>query len=109
MDKYNTLDKKLIVFSGQSSNLEAISIIKILNNLNFQQKFKISMINYINKRRWDILINDNLKLMLSETSPLISLKNFIKVLNNFSKKDLDNIKYIDLRNINRTLITYKND
>ena len=44
--------------------------------------------------------------MLSETKPQISLQNFMNIEKNLSETDLNNIKYFDLRNINKTLINY---
>ena len=100
---------KLIIFSGQSSNLYAQQIIDILNKLNFFDSFNTSEINYINKRRWDILIDNNIKLMLSENEPETSIKNFLVIEKKLSEKEKNNIISFDLRNIKKTLITYKND
>ena len=46
--------------------------------------------------------------MLSENYPEDSINNFLK-LKNLSEEDLSKIKKIDLRNINKTTIMYKND
>ncbi len=101
--KYNNL----FLFYGQSSNLKAKSITTILDNLNFKKKFKIISLHYIESRRWNIVLNNNIKLMLSENSPKKSLENFIKVEKSLSEIDMNNIKYFDLRNINKTLILNK--
>ena len=45
--------------------------------------------------------------MLSEDDPENSIQNAIKLKNNLSKTEINNIKYIDLRNINKTLIAYR--
>ena len=100
------IDDKLIIFVGQYSNLKANIIIDILENLNFIEKFKIKKIIYRQKRRWDVLLNNNIKLMLSEIDPKKSLKNYLKIKKNLSEADVNNIKKIDLRNTNKTLITY---
>ena len=104
--QYNNDITKFITFSGQSSNLKANLIIEILDNLNFKSEFKINKIEYLENRRWDIYIDKNLKLMLSEISPKKSLINFINIKKNLSQIDMDNIKLIDLRNLNKTIITY---
>ncbi len=96
----------LIIFSGQASNLEAKSIIDILSTLNFTKKYSINKVEYIKKRRWNILLKNNITLMLSENDPKASIRNFLKIEKNLSKTDIINIKYIDLRNIKKTLITY---
>ena len=106
--QYN-IKENLIVFKGQLSNLKANNIINIINNLNFRNKFKIKYINYIEKRRWDILLENNTKLLLSETSPKKSLQNFMIIKKKLSKKDLNNIKTLDLRDTSKTIITYIDD
>ena len=62
----------------------------------------------INKRRWDILLTNDTLLMLSEDDPRNSLENFLKIINNLSETDLNDIKSFDLRNIKKTLLI-KND
>ena len=105
----NNHKDNLILFFGQSSNLEAKKILEILEYFNFQIKFDIKKIIYIEKRRWDLIINKNIRLMLSESSPKKSLENFIKIQNNLSETDFNNINYVDLRDLNKTLITFNND
>ncbi len=95
-----------IIFSGKYSNLKAALIIKILENLDFKKKFKVKEIIFIKQRRWDIIINNDIKLMLSENEPKKSIENFIIIEKNLSETDFNNIKYFDLRNTNKTLITY---
>lgn len=101
-----TYDNNLITFTGKLSNINAKSIINILNNLNFQKNFRIKKINYIEKRRWDIILANNIRLMLSENNPRNSLENFINIKEKISEMDFINIKYFDLRNNNKTLIKY---
>ena len=57
--------------------------------------FNIEEIQYVNKRRWDILIDNNVRLMLSENSLNESIKNFLVLENKLSEKDaaLPKIKY----------------
>ncbi len=98
--------KKLILFFGQSSNLEAKKILKILNEQNFIINVNIKQINFINKRRWDVILKNDTILMLSESVPEVSLQNFSLIEKNLSETDLNNIKSIDLRNINKTIINY---
>ena len=104
-NNYN-FNLNLLVFEGNSSNLKAKSIINVLQNLNFLKKFKITQLNFINKRRWNILINNRNKLMLSETDPEKSLENFINIEKNLSKAELNNIKIFDLRNTSKTILEY---
>ena len=107
-DNSKKFDELFIEFKGQSSNLEAKVLIDILNHLKFQKKYKIKNAELINKRRWDILLTNDTLLMLSEDDPRNSLENFLKIINNLSETDLNDIKSFDLRNIKKTLLI-KND
>ena len=51
-------------------------------------------------------INDKIKLMLSENKPEDSIKNFLIIKENLSKTEFNNIEFIDLRNIDKTVITF---
>ena len=104
--KNTTNSKKLLIFYGNSSNLNAYSLIKIINDLKFQKKYNIKRIDLINKRRWNIILDNNIKLMLSENDPKLSLQNFIIIKNKLSQAEINNIKQVDLRDTNKTLITY---
>jgi len=107
-DNSKKFNDSFIEFKGQSSNLEAKVLIDILYNLQFQKKYKIKNAELINKRRWDILLTNDILLMLSEDYPRNSLENFLKIINNLSETDLNDIKSFDLRNIKKTLLI-KND
>ncbi len=105
-NKNLNFESNLTIFYGKGSNLNAKFIIDIIENLSFKNKFKINRIEYINKRRWNIYLKNNVKLMLSESFPKNSLKNFIDIEKKLSKTDMNNISNFDLRNIDKTLITY---
>ena len=104
---HEKLNNKLIIFSGQSSNLKANRIIDILKNTNFNQDLKIKKISLVEKRRWNIFLSNNITLKLSEDFPKKSIENFINIKKNFSKTEMNNVEYFDLRNINKTIIAYK--
>jgi len=99
----------LLIFTGNSSNLKANSIIEILGNNNFQKKYKIESLEFINKRRWNINLQNNIKLMLSEDDPNKSINNFILMQNKLSKTDMSNIKTYDLRDLKKTILITTND
>ena len=99
----------LIIFKGQSSNLEATSLINILDESNFQDISSIKYVEFINKRRWDIYLKNNKKLMLSENNPSKSLKHFLKIYDTFGKNDKDSISIYDLRNLDKILIMKSDD
>ena len=102
-------NQSLIIFEGNSSNLKANSIINILKNNNFKKNYKIESLEFINKRRWNINLYNNVKLLLSEEDPNKSIQNFIKIQNKLSETDINNIKTYDLRNLKKTILINLND
>ena len=101
--------ESLILFKGNSSNLKANSIINILKNNDFENKFKIESLEFINKRRWDINLYSDVRLLLSEHDPNKSIQNFIKIQNKLSETDINNIQTYDLRNLKKTILINLND
>ena len=108
---YNTnlSDKSLLIFKGNSSNLKANSLINFLKNNDFEKKYQIESLEFINKRRWDINLFSDVKLMLSEEDPNKSIQNFIILQNKLSETDFNNIKTYDLRNLKKTILINLND
>ena len=102
-------DQSLLIFKGNSSNLKANSLINILKNNDFEKKFQIESLEFINKRRWDINLYRNVKLMLSEEDPNKSIQNFIMIQNKLSETDINNIQTYDLRNLKKTILINLND
>ena len=101
--------QSLLIFMGNSSNLKANSLINILKNNNFEKKYQIESLEFINKRRWDINLYSDVKLMLSEEDPNKSIQNFIMIQNKLSETDINNIKTYDLRNLKKTILINLND
>ncbi len=102
-------NQSLIIFKGNSSNLKANSIINILKNNDFKKKYNIENLEFVNKRRWDINLYSDVKLLLSEEDPNKSIQNFIKIQNKLSETDINNIKIYDLRNVKKTILINLND
>ena len=100
------LNNKYLIFSGQSSNLHAKKFIDTLQEIDFENKFKIKKIIFVENRRWDILMFNNTRLMLSENNPTSSLQNYITIEKTISETEMINIKSIDLRNLEKTIINY---
>ena len=96
--------QSLLIFKGNSSNLKANSLINILKNNDFEKKYQIESLEFINKRRWDINLYSDVKLMLSEEDPNKSIQNFIMIQNKLSETDINNIKTYDLRNLKKTIL-----
>ncbi len=112
IDQINITDfthQSLLIFKGNSSNLKANSLINILKNNNFEKKYQIESLEFINKRRWDINLYSDVKLMLSEEDPNKSIQNFIMIQNKLSETDIHNIQRYDLRNLKKTILINLND
>ena len=102
-------NQSLLIFKGNSSNLKANLIINILKNNDFKKKYKIENLEFVNKRRWDINLYGDVKLLLSEEDPNKSIQNFIMIQNKLSETDINNIKTYDLRNLKKTILINLND
>ena len=102
-------NQSLLIFKGNSSNLKANSLINFLKNNDFEKKYQIESLEFINKRRWDINLYSDVKLMLSEEDPNKSIQNFIMIQNKLSETDINNIKTYDLRNLKKTILINLND
>ena len=102
-------NQSLLIFKGNSSNLKANSLINILKNNDFEKKYQIESLEFINKRRWDINLYSDVKLMLSEEDPNKSIQNFITIQNKLSETETNNIKTYDLRNAKKTILINLND
>ena len=97
-------NQSLLIFKGNSSNLKANSLINILKNNDFEKKYQIESLEFLNKRRWDINLYSDVKIMLSEEDPNTSIQNFIMIQNKLSETDINNIKTYDLRNLKKTIL-----
>ena len=102
-------NQSLLIFKGNSSNLKANSLINILKNNDFEKKYQIESLEFINKRRWNINLYSDVKLMLSEEDPNTSIQNFIMIQNKLSETDINNIQTYDLRNLKKTILINLND
>jgi cell division septal protein FtsQ len=77
--------------------------------LNFDNNFyqMVDSATYINNRRWDILLKNNINLLLPEKKIPEAIKNYKKIYDTFSNKDLKNIQSVDLRLKKQAIIKYK--
>ena len=99
----------LLVFEGAESNLEAYKLLDFIYDSNLDKIIKIKKIIYVKKRRWDILTNKGAKLLLSEIHIKKSINNFLIIKKNLSETKFNNIIKFDLRDSNKTILTYKDD
>ena len=67
----------------------------------------IKEVYYINERRWDVKLNNNIVLNLSEINIEESLKNYTKLIKKINNSDIIKIKNIDLRDIEKAIISFK--
>ena len=68
---------------------------------------KIIQATFIENRRWNLLLEGNLLLKLSETDKKQSIENYFKLTNNLSYNNLINVMMIDLRDTQKAVIAYK--
>jgi len=102
---YNKKRISVISTGIGGSNIDiVINEIDALVNYDFEKKYQIESLEFINKRRWDINLYNDVKLMLSEESPNKSIQNFIMIQNKLSETDINNIKTYDLRNLKKTIL-----
>ncbi len=107
IDNQNISSNKFFIFEGQSSNLNAQKIINICDELNIQFKSQIKKFVFIENRRWNIILKKNIRLLLSENFPKKSIENYLKIEKKLSEIEMNNIESIDLRNLKKTIIKYK--
>ena len=116
----NKNDAKILISSVLSSGKAAEKFSEMISELGGAHDFfdkphkylnssKIKNLEFVNKRRWDINLYNDVKLMLSEEDPNKSIQNFIMIQNKLSETDINNIKTYDLRNLKKTILINLND
>ena len=106
IDKFrDEINKNLIIFHGNQASKEAYNLLDIIVKTETVNMIKEGY--YINERRWDIKLQNNIMLNLSEINIEESLKNYIKLTKNFNNSDIIKIKSIDLRNSKKAIISFK--
>ena len=100
-------NNNFIIFHGKKSILNASNIIKILNKIKFNNYSKIISAFYINERRWNIMLNNEILLYLSEKNTEESLKNYVEIIGKLKNSEISSIKSIDLRNNEKAIIRFK--
>ena len=105
LEKHNFQNKNLIRFKGNKSILKAYELLDLIPP--FLQN-NIIEAEYINQRRWNIILNNGLKLKLDENNILESLLNYNRIYKNLSDKEFSEIKSIDLRMPKKVILKFKN-
>lgn len=95
---------KLITFYGENSINNSKKLIS-----NFDDEFYniVDSAFYVEKRRWNIFLKNELLLKFPEKKIQKAIENYKKIYANFSNKDLKEIKSIDLRIKDQAIIEYK--
>ena len=97
--------KNLIIFYGENSINYSKNLI-----LNIDQDIirMIKTATFIENRRWNIKLKNNIVLKLPEINIKRAIENYKKIYSNLSNKDLKDIEIIDLRIPNQAIIKYRN-
>ena len=100
-------NNELITFAGESSTNNAYSLLKILDKYikNFDKK--ILQATFIKNRRWNLLLEGNILLKLSEINIKQSIENYFILTDNLSYNNLNDVRMIDLRDTQKSVIEYK--
>ena len=106
IDKFREgINESLIIFYGNQASMAAYKFLNIINKTEAVNMIKESY--YINERRWDVKLHNNIVLNLSEINIEESLKNYIKLIKKFNNSDIITIKSIDLRDSEKAIISFK--
>ena len=106
IDKFREgINKSLIIFYGNQASMAAYKFLNIINKTEAVNLIKEGY--YIDERRWDIRLHNNIVLNLSEINIEDSLKNYIKLIKKFNNSDIIKIKSIDLRDSEKAIISFK--
>ena len=106
IDKFREdINKNFIIFHGNQAPRVAYNFLKIINKTGTMNMIKEGY--YINERRWDVKLNNNIVLNLSEINIEDSLNNYIKLIKKINNSDIITIKSIDLRDSKKAIISFK--
>ena len=106
IDKFREgINESLIIFYGNQASMAAYKFLNIINKTEAVNLIKEGY--YIDERRWDIRLHNNIVLNLSEINIEDSLKNYIKLIKKFNNSDIIKIKSIDLRDSKKAIISFK--
>ncbi|MDC0453137.1 FtsQ-type POTRA domain-containing protein [Alphaproteobacteria bacterium] len=99
------LNESLIIFHGNQASKVAYNFLNVINKTETFNMIKEAF--FINERRWDIKLHNNILLNLSEINIEESLKNYNKLIKKFNNSDIVVIKSIDLRDSEKVIISFK--
>jgi len=106
IDKFREeINESLIIFYGKQASKEAHNFLNVINKTETVNMIKEAY--YINERRWNVKLDNNILLNLSEKNIEQSLKNYIKLIKKFNNFDIITIKSIDLRDSEKAIMSFK--
>ena len=106
IDKFREeINESLIIFYGNQASKEAYNLLNVINKTETVNMIKEAY--YINERRWNVKLYNNILLNLSEINIEESLKNYIKLIKKFNNSDIITIKSIDLRDNEKAIMSFK--
>jgi cell division septal protein FtsQ len=106
IDKFREeINESLIIFYGNQASKEAYNLLNVISKTETVNMIKEAY--YINERRWNIKLHNNILVNLSEINIEESLKNYIKLIKKFNYSDIVTIKSIDLRDNEKAIISFK--
>ena len=106
IDKFTEhINQNFIIFHGNQASKVAYNFLNIINKTETINMIKEGY--YINERRWDVRLHNNILLNLSEINIEESLNNYIKLIKKFNNFDIIKIKSIDLRDSEKAIISFK--
>ena len=100
-------NENFIVFYGSQILSNANNFINIITNINHESMPVITEAYYINNRRWDVKLKNNIIINLSEKNIEESISNYIKLIEKFDASLRGSIEYVDLRNNEKAIIGFK--
>ena len=106
IDKFREeINESLIIFYGKQALKEAHNFLNVINKTETVNMIKEAY--YINQRRWNVKLHNNILLNLSEINIEQSFKNYIKLIKKFNDSDIITIKSIDLRDSEKAIMSFK--
>ncbi|MBS56528.1 MAG: hypothetical protein CMP16_01480, partial [Rickettsiales bacterium] len=106
IDKFREkINENFIIFHGKQVLKEANNFLDSLDKIENINIIKEAY--YINQRRWDVKLNNEIILNLEEKNIEESINNYIKLIEKFNKSEILLIKNMDLRNNEKAIISFK--
>jgi len=108
IDKYmENINENFIIFYGTQALKEANDFLISLDKVENKHLISIKEAYYINERRWNIKLHNDILIKLSEKNIEESVNNYIRLIEKFNNSEIGSIKNIDLRNNEKAIISFK--